>query len=168
MLGACTDLTENVYDTLTDATIDVNDPEIIGYMMGEAYAQFRFMYWGWNGYFDLMEECSDTYMTPKRIGIGWGDLYINMHKHSWNSTQGHIQSLWHYAYVGIGYTNKCLDVLPETGRNQAEMRFLRALNYYVLLDAFRNVPLETTQLVEEDIYQNKFPLIQFSDSVSRT
>ncbi len=149
LLGACTDLTENVYDTLTDATIDVNDPEIIGYMMGEAYAQFRFMYWGWNGYFDLMEECSDTYMTPKRIGIGWGDLYINMHKHSWNSTQGHIQSLWHYAYVGIGYTNKCLDVLPETGRNQAEMRFLRALNYYVLLDAFRNVPLETTQLVEE-------------------
>lgn len=149
MFGACTDLTENVYDTLTDATIDVNDPEIIGYMMGEAYAQFRFMYWGWNGYFDLMEECSDTYMTPKRIGIGWGDLYINMHKHSWNSTQGHIESLWHYAYVGIGYTNKCLDVLPKTGRDQAEMRFIRALNYYVLLDAFRNVPLETTQLFEE-------------------
>lgn len=82
LLGACTDLTENVYDTLTDATIDVNDPEIIGYMMGEAYAQFRFMYWGWNGYFDLMEECSDTYMTPKRIGIGWGDLYINIDRKS--------------------------------------------------------------------------------------
>lgn len=147
--SACTDLTENMYDSLTDSTIDVNDPAIVGYMMGEAYAQFRFLYWGWNGYFDLMEECSDTYMTPKRIGIGWGDLYINMHKHSWNSTQGHIASLWHYAYVGIGYTNKCLDVLPETGKNQAEMRFLRALNYYVLLDAFRNVPLETTQKVPE-------------------
>ncbi len=147
-LGACTDLNETVYDKLTDETIDVNDPEIVGYMMGEAYAQFRFLYWGWNGYFDLNEECADTYMTPKRIGIGWGDLYINMHKHSWNSTQGHIDGLWYYAYVGIGYANKCLDVLPTTGNDQAQMRFLRALNYYVLLDAFRNVPLETTQVHE--------------------
>lgn len=145
VLGACTDLEETVYDKLTDATIDVTDPEIVGYMMGEAYAQFRFLYWGWNGYFDVMEECSDTYMTPKRIGIGWGDLYINMHKHTWNSSQGHIDPLWNYAYVGIGYANKALDVLPETGSDQAEMRFIRALNYYVLLDAFRNVPLEITQ-----------------------
>lgn len=142
---ACTDLSETVYDQLTDETIDVTDPEIVGYMMGEAYAQFRFLYWGWNGYFDVMEECSDTYMTPKRIGIGWGDLYINMHKHSWNTSQGHIDALWYYAYVGIGYANKCLDVLPEMGNDQAQMRFLRALNYYILLDAFRNVPLETTQ-----------------------
>lgn len=148
VLGSCTNLDENVYDKLTDETIDVNDPEILGYMMGEVYAQFRYLYWGWNGYFDLMEECSDTYMTPKRVGIGWGDLYVNMHKHTWNSTQGHIDGLWNYAYVGIGYANKTLDVLPETGEAQAQMRFMRAINYYVLLDAFRNVPLETTQKVE--------------------
>lgn len=148
IFGSCTNLDESIYDKLTDKTIDVTDPEIVGYMMGEAYAQFRFLYWGWNGYFDLMEECSDTYMTPKRIGIGWGDLYINMHKHTWNSSQGHIEGLWNYAYVGIGYANKALDVLPKTGKNQAEMRFVRALNYYVLLDAFRNVPLERTQKFE--------------------
>lgn len=144
-LGACTDLTENIYDKLTDKTIDVNDPIAVGSMMGESYAQLRFLYWGWNGYFDLMEECSDTYMTPKRIGIGWGDLYISMHKHSWNSSQGHLDGLWRYGYIGIGYANKCLDVLPKTGSDQAQMRFLRALNYYILLDAFRNISLETTQ-----------------------
>ncbi|WP_163713695.1 RagB/SusD family nutrient uptake outer membrane protein [Mangrovibacterium lignilyticum] len=148
LVGSCTNLDETVYDQLTDETIDVNDPEIVGYMMGEVFAQFRFLYWGWNGYFDVMEECSDTYMTPKRIGVGWGDLYINMHKHSWNASQGHIEALWHYAYVGIGYANTTLDVLPETGSDQAQMRFMRALNYYVLLDAFRSVPLETTQDVE--------------------
>ena len=148
VFGACTNLDETVYDKLTDETIDVNDPEIVGYMMGEAYAQFRFLYWGWNGYFDVMEECSDTYLTPYRIGHGWGAFYINMHKHSWNSEQEHLTPLWNYAYVGIGYANKTLDVLPETGKDQAQMRFLRALNYYVLLDAFRNVPLETTQKFE--------------------
>lgn len=146
--SSCTNLDETVYDQLTDESIDVTDPEIVGYMMGEVYAQFRFLYWGWNGYFDLNEECSDTYMTPKRIGVGWGDLYINMHKHTWNETQGHIDPLWHYAYVGIGYANKTLDVLPDSGQAQAQMRFMRALNYYVLLDAFRNVPLETTQELE--------------------
>ncbi|WP_346857785.1 RagB/SusD family nutrient uptake outer membrane protein [uncultured Draconibacterium sp.] len=148
VLGACTDLEETVYSGLTDETIDVTDPEIVGYMMGEAYAHFRFLYWGWNGYFDVMEECSDTYMTPKRIGHGWGDLYINMHKHSWNANQGHLYGLWNEAYIGIGYANKALDVLPETGSDQAGMRFLRALNYTILLDAFRNVPLETTQELE--------------------
>lgn len=148
-IGACTDLTETPYSILTDETIDVNDPEIVGYMMGEAYAQIRFLYWGWNGYFDVNEECTDTYMTPKRIGVGWGDLYIPMHKHSWNYSQGHLWGLWNYTYVGIGYANKCLDVLPETGNEQAQMRFLRALNYYILLDAFRNVPLELTQKLEE-------------------
>lgn len=146
---ACTDLDENIYSQLTDDTIDVTNPKVISSMMGEAYAQFRYLYWGWNGYFDLMEECSDTYMTPKRIGVGWGDLYVNMHKHTWNSSLGHIDGLWNYAYVGIGYANKCLDLLPTTGQDQAEMRFLRALNYYILLDAFRNVPLETTQNVPE-------------------
>jgi len=147
--GACTDLKESVYDQLTNETIDVKDSVIVNYMMGEAYAQFRFLYWGWNGYFDLNEECADTYMTPSRIGVGWGDLYINMHKHTWNYSLGHIDGLWYYAYSGIGYENKCLDVLPKTGNYQAQMRFLRALNYYVLLDAFRSVPLETTQLTEK-------------------
>ncbi len=147
-VGSCTDLKESVYDRLTDESIDVTDSEITGYMMGEAYAQFRYLYWGWNGYFDIMEECSDIYMTPSRIGVGWGDLYIPMHKHSWNTSQGHLSGLWNSAYVGIGYTNKCLDILPENGNEQAQMRFLRALNYYILLDAFRNVPLEVTQDLE--------------------
>lgn len=146
--SACTDLEETVYDRLTDKTIDVSDPDATSSMMGEVYAQLRFLYWSWNGYFDLMEECSDTYMTPLRIGIGWGDLYIPMHKHSWNSSQGHIDGFWSYAFSGINYANKCLDILPETGSEQAEMRFMRALNYYLLLDVFRNVPIETTQNLE--------------------
>lgn len=148
-LSSCTDLTETIYEQLTDETVDVTDERDVNSMMGEAYAQLRYLYWGWNGYFDLMEECADTYMTPKRIGVGWGDLYVTMHKHEWISTLGHIDPLWSYGFSGISYANKCLDVLPETGNPQAQMRFLRALNYYILLDAFRNVPLETTQDLEE-------------------
>lgn len=144
-LPSCTDLSETVYDSLTSESVDLTDDAIVQSMVGEALAQFRFLYWGWNGYFDLQEECCDTYMTPKRIGIGWGDLYIPMHKHNWNSEQGHLDPMWSYAYVGIGYCNQCIDVMPEEGWGQAQMRFFRAMNYYLLLDAFRNVPLETTR-----------------------
>jgi hypothetical protein len=144
-VSSCTDLEENVYDILTDETVDITDPDMLGYMMGEAYAQFRFIYWCWEGYFDLQEECCDTYMTPKRLGVGWGDLYIPMHKHQWAYTQRHAYNLWYYGYVCIGYANKCLDILPKEGSAQAQMRFLRAICYYMLLDAFRDVPLETTQ-----------------------
>jgi hypothetical protein len=143
--GACTDLTENVYSDLTDESIDVTDENVVSSMMGQAFVQLRYLYWGWNGYFDVNEECCDTYMTPKRIGIGWGDLYVNMHKHTWTSEIGHFAPLWEYAYKGIGYANQCLDLLPETGSDQAQMRFIRATLYYVLLDAFRNVPIETTR-----------------------
>ena len=62
--SACTDLKEDIYAELIDESIDLNDPEVVGSQIGEAMAQFRFLYWGWNGYFDVMEECSDTYSTP--------------------------------------------------------------------------------------------------------
>src|SRR5574344_1179891 len=127
-LTSCTDLDETIYSQMTDDVVDVTDDAVVESMMGEAYAQLRFLYWGWNGYFDANEECSDTYMTPKRIGVGWGDLYVNMHKHNWNNTLEHSANVWNYAYVGIGYCNKCLDVMPTTGNAQAQMRFLRALN----------------------------------------
>lgn len=151
LFSACTDLSETVYDKLADENIDVNDESVASALMGQSLVQLRYLYWGWNGYFDVMEECTDIYMTPKRIGIGWGDLYIPMHKHSWNSEQGHLEPLWDYAYRSIGFANKSIDILPETGYAQAQMRFVRALNYYILFDAFRSVPLETTKKTDVSI-----------------
>ena len=149
LFGSCTDLSETVYDRLTDDTIDINDPEVLGAQMGKAYSQLLLVYWTWEGYFDLQEECSDTYMTPERIGVGWGAQYIPMHKHTWvSSAERHPWHVWQHAYEGIGYANKALDILPAEGNPQAQMRFLRALKYYLLLDAFRWVPLELTQDIE--------------------
>ena len=33
-------------------------------MLGNLYVQLRFMYWSWEGYFDINEESSDLIMTP--------------------------------------------------------------------------------------------------------
>ena len=148
--GSCTDLSETLYDQLNESNLDFSSEKDVNALSGQAIAQFRYIYWAWNGYFDLQEECSDTYMTPKRIGIGWGDLYVNMHKHNWNSELGHIAGFWDYAYKCLGYCNQTLDVLPEENKQtRAQMRFLRATVYYMLLDAFRSVPLETTRQVPD-------------------
>lgn len=150
LIPACTDLSETLYSQLTNDNLDFENETDVDALKGQAIAQFRYIYWAWNGYFDLQEECSDTYMTPKRIGIGWGDLYITMHKHSWNYNLGHLTTLWDYAYNCIGYCNQVLDVMPENNlQGRAQMRFFRATAYYMLLDAFRNVPLETTRNVPD-------------------
>jgi hypothetical protein len=145
--SACTDLIEKPYDVITEENIEFTD-EAIDDMAGKVYQSLRSFYWGWNGYFDLMEESSDLIMTPERLGIGWGQYYINLHKHEFNgSSINHLWTVWDAGYAGISYANKCLDQ-PEVQANKAkaaELRTMRALLYYLLFDMFRNIPLETTQ-----------------------
>ena len=145
----CTDLDETLYDQLNETNIDFNSEKDVASMMGQAIAQFRYTHLSWFGAWELMEQCTDLYMVPYRIGIGWGDLYVNLHKHNWDYNVGHAENIWLYAYKCIGYCNSTLDVMPETNKeNRAQLRFFRAMTYYLLLDLFRNVPILTTMNVE--------------------
>lgn len=143
----CTDLDETPYDILTEDNITFTD-EDINNMSGKVYQSLRGLYWNWNGYFDIMEESADLLMTPARIGIGWGDYYILLHKHEFSgSSISHLWTVWDAGYAGILYANKCLDIpaVRENKTKAAELRTMRALFYYVLFDLFRNIPLDTTQ-----------------------
>lgn len=150
VFGSCTDLSENVYDSLSEENLEFSE-EDLSRMSGYVYNELRYVYWGWNGLFDIYEESSDLLMTPLRLGVGWGDLYISMHKHTYHPNIGHFWTIWYYAYNGIGYANKLLDIEQISSNTQfsAELRTMRALYYYLLFDCFRNVPLETTMEVEE-------------------
>lgn len=149
LLGSCTDLSENVYDNLSEENLEFSD-EDLSRMSGYVYNELRYVYWGWNGLFDINEESSDLIMTPLRIGVGWGDLYISMHKHTYHPNIDHFWTIWYYAYNGIGYANKLLDIeqISSNAQLSAELRTMRALYYYLLFDCFRNVPVETTQKLE--------------------
>ncbi len=148
--SSCTDLTETLYDQLNESNIDLTDESDLNSLMGQAIAQFRYLNLSWFGNWEMQEQCTDLYMVPYRIGIGWGDLYVNLHKHDWDYNLGHPENIWYYAYACIGYCNQVLDMMPEeNAEDRAQMRYFRALTYYILLDAFRNVPLETTRDVED-------------------
>jgi hypothetical protein len=149
IFGACTDLSESVYSSLSEENIKFSD-EDISRMTGAVYNELRHIYWGWNGLFDIQEETADLIMTPLRVGIGWGDLYISMHKHTYHPNIDHLWTIWYYGYNGVGYANKMLDLeqIQADKKLVAELRTMRALFYYILFDCFRNIPLETTLKIE--------------------
>ena len=146
LCNSCTDLDETIYTDLSDKNLDFTDEATIASLVGSVYSRLRFVYWDWNGYFDIQEESSDCIMTPLRIGIGWGDLYIAMHQHTYHSTIDHFWITWNHCYNGIGYANACLDIetVQEDVKLSAKIRAMRALFYYIVFDCFRNVPLVTT------------------------
>jgi starch-binding outer membrane protein, SusD/RagB family len=142
---ACTNLDETIYSDISAEKTTFSSSDINA-MIAPAYSDLRSVYWGWNGLFDTNEESCDLMMTPLRIGVGWGDLYITMHKHTYNSYTSHFYTLWYNAYNGISSINKLLDMSDNTvvAPNVPELRGLRALYYYIMFDNFRNIPLETT------------------------
>jgi len=142
---SCTDLDETLYDKLNETNIDFNSSADVAAMMGQAVAQFRYTHLSWFGAWELNEQCTDLYCVPYRIGIGWGDLYVNLHKHNWDYNVGHAENIWLYAYKCIGYCNSTLDVMPaDNTADRAQLRYFRAMTYYLLLDLFRNIPVLTT------------------------
>ena len=150
MSTSCTDLDETLYDQLNDTNIDLTDESDISLLLGASVAQYRYLVEDWFGMFHLLEETTDQYMVPARLGVGWGDAYINLHKHDWGVDVGQILNPWQIAYKGIAYANIVLDNTAEDNyETQSQARFFRAMFYYHLFDMYGNPPLQTTQEVEK-------------------
>ena len=144
-LGSCTDLSETIYSQIATEQYEFTEDDAAA-MFAPVYSSLRNVYWAWNGYADVMDETSDLWTTPLRIGVGWGDLYIAMHEHNFHSQIDHLWTEWQYAYEGINACNKLLDqdVVKESETTTSQLRAYRALYYYILFDLFRNIPLDTT------------------------
>lgn len=146
--SACTDLSETLYSDIATEKTNFTDADIKN-LIAPAFSNLRSVYWGWDGMFDIYEESSDLLMTPYRIGTGWGDYYITMHKHTYHSSVSHFYNLWNFGYKGIGSINNVLDLQnPVVDEYRPELRAMRALFYYYLFDNFRNIPLLTTNKLE--------------------
>lgn len=147
---SCTDLDEKLYDKLNDTNIDLTNKNDLSLILGASVAQYRYLVEDWFGMFHLLEESTDQYVVPKRIAVGWGDAYVNLHKHNWGTDVGQFQNPWDIAYRGIAYANMVLDNTKEDDVEAlCQARFFRAMFYYHLLDMFGNAPLQTTQNVPD-------------------
>ncbi|WOC40528.1 hypothetical protein [Polaribacter sp. HL-MS24] len=96
------------------------------------------------GYWSVQSVSSDE-MAVTQKGGDWydGGIWIDMHRHTFSSTNGPLNGTWTQQYAAI---NTCNEVLTtELDANQiAQVKALRAFFYYRLLDLYGRVKLVIT------------------------
>ncbi|MDW7695996.1 RagB/SusD family nutrient uptake outer membrane protein [Flammeovirgaceae bacterium SG7u.111] len=154
LVCSCTNLEESPYDVLTDKDLG-GSPEVLEALTAPVYTSLTDVMFGWIGYFDMQAECADIIVTPARPN-GWvdGGTYRAMHMHNWNAFQAHPSGLWSRAYSALNILNTSLGTYSQMEGVESlvsELRALRALYYYLLIDNFGNVPIVTeVDLTKED------------------
>ena len=86
-------------------------------------------------------------IVPTR-GADWGDggHWVRLKKHTYNPTDPTPGNGWSFCYSGVSTCNRLIATLqvlntPSAKAYIAELKVLRAIYYYWLLDWFGNVPL---------------------------
>ena len=106
------------------------------------------------GVYDLQTFGSDEAMLPTRGGDWFdGGIWEDMYMHSWNAGHELLNNSWLYLYKVITLCNHSLEQLDahqsllskdKYVEYKAEVRALRAIYYWYLLDLFARVPIITS------------------------
>ncbi len=143
---SCTDLDEELFDTVTSENFFQTDEEFVA-ALGQAYSAFS----GLGNHAALWSSnslASDELVVTTKGGDWFdGGILIQLHQHEIAPDNGFINGAWTQIYSGIATTNRLIFQFeqldsPSSAAFIAELRGLRALWYYWALDAFGNVPLQ--------------------------
>lgn len=142
---ACTDLSETVYSDVTaDNFFKTDEENVTG--LTSAYTVL-YGYAGHNGVWSINEVATDELSIPVK-GNDWADGYqwVRMHRHTYNSREESFNNAWNMLYSGVNTCNRLIAQFETLGADAtvAELRALRAIYYYWLMDNFGNVPLVTS------------------------
>lgn len=119
------------------------------------------------GLYDLNTFTADEAILPTRGG-DWDDggLWRNLFTHNWGTNNDLIIGTWDYLYGVIVQCNQSIDKLvslkeqdPENEYYEiyrSEVRAIRAMYYYYLLDMFARVPIVESSLTQmADVKQSE-------------
>lgn len=118
------------------------------------------------GVYDLNTFTTDEAIIPTRGGDWYdGGFWQGLFLHDWGIENDAIQATWEYLYKVVMLSNKSLeriDKFAETHSDaelpayRAEVRAMRAMYYYYLLDLFGRVPLvQSSSPAMKDIVQSE-------------
>lgn len=118
------------------------------------------------GVYDYNTLTTDEAMIPIRGGDWYdGGLWENMYLHKWSADDLPLYNTWKYLYKVVMLANKSLSVIDTYGYHlsteqkeayQAEVRAIRAIFYYYIMDIYGRVPLVTSyQTPQEEIKQSE-------------
>jgi len=150
---SCTSLTEVPHDALTPDNAFKTDAEILAGVAG-VYASYRAV--EWVGYITIQDLTTDVAIVPTR-GSDWYDngQWLDLHRQNFTAnssgTLAFVDGAWNDLFSGVAKANLMIDVITKSGLSQvrkdsalAELKTLRAWNYYMLQDMFGGVPIVTT------------------------
>ena len=142
----CTDLEEESVNQITADQFGQTDEQFIA-ALGAAYTGLYGAKGNHNSFWSFNEISSDEALIPTR-GADWGDggQWTRMHQHQWNPNEDSFNNGWNAMYSGVATCNRLIETLALLDAERAapfinELRGLRALWYYWLIDAYGNVPI---------------------------
>lgn len=150
---SCTNLDEELFSELTEQNFPQTEEEFVS-ALGAAYTSL-YALCNHNSMNSLQEISSDEAMIPQR-GADWfdGGQWLRVHRHEMNANEESVNGGWNFCYGGISNCNRLVELfegLVEEGKVDAndaaafigELKTLRALFYYWLVDIYGNVPIVT-------------------------
>jgi len=148
-LLACNDLDVPVTTEMTPAVFPKTESQFVQ-TVGPVYSTFRGSYS--LDYFFIQTLSSDEAIMPARGGNWYdGAKYMELHYHTWTRDNPWVNGVWYWLSLVISSANQTLGIL-ETGvpdtyslktTSIAEVRMMRAIAYYMMMDLFGNVPIVT-------------------------
>lgn len=99
-------------------------------------------------------------LTTDEAVCSWGDGGLTeLNTNTYSASSSMVQAYYSRLTVGITFCNQYLEEFSNHDATMtAEVRFVRALQYYLLLDAFGNIPFTTTvgqpkQITSKEAYE---------------
>lgn len=139
---------EEAYKTLGDVYLNAV-ASLYTYVGG--YSDSQGLQGTGRGVYDLNTFTTDEAIMPTRGGDWYdGGFWQGLFLHKWGTNNDAIQATWEYLYKVVNLCNKSLekiDLFAQTHSDaelpayQAEVRAMRAMYYYYLMDLFARVPL---------------------------
>lgn len=168
IVPACTNLEEELYSTLTQDELFENlSPEAIASSKASAYTSLVGNWGGHNSLWSLNEVSSDE-MAITQKGPDWedGQQWIRVHRHEYRDSEQSVNNGWVYCYSSISTINRLIRIFNEGNPELvSELKVLRAMVYFWLLDNYGNVPIvDETSTTPTPVTNTRTEVFQFVES----
>ena len=143
VMMSCTNLDEELFSQIPADDFLQTEEEFTA-TLGSAYTSFN-EYVGetWT----LQEVSSDEMVVPTR-GQDWNDNgnWVRLHQHQYRPNDDRVQGAWREIFRAINNANRVIFQFEESGNAAAqefisELKVLRAMEYWWLMDLYGNVPI---------------------------
>lgn len=148
IISSCQKINVPVTSEITPAVYPLTPAQFVS-AEGPAYIairnDFAVSYW-------FLQSCSTDEAVLPTFGTNWldGNKYVELHRHTWTKDNAWVNSAWTYLTGIIGTSNQIISIFrksaPEGDAKNtsiSELRTIRALAYFMMMDSYGNVPLDT-------------------------